>query len=136
MDTLCEWSMQWQLKFNTDKCTVMHFGSHNDHKQYTMLDHSGNVNFLETAVLEKDLGIWSDPSLKLSVHVTNVVNKDNQILGLTRRSFTYMDLSLMKTLYTALVRPHLKYGNVVWHPFLKKDIELLESVQHLSLIHI
>jgi len=130
LDTLCEWSMQWQLKFNTDKCTVMHFGSHNDHKHYTMLDHSGNFNFLETAVLEKDFGIWSDPSLKFSVHVTNVVNKDNQILGLTRRSFTYMDLSLMKTLYTVLVRPHLKYGNVVWHPFLKKDIELLESVQH------
>jgi len=36
----------------------------------------------------------------------------------------------MKTLYTALVRPHLEYGNVVWHPFLRKDTELLESVQH------
>jgi len=33
---LCEWSMQWQLKFNTDKCTVMHFGSHNDQKQYIL----------------------------------------------------------------------------------------------------
>jgi len=41
-----------------------------------------------------------------------------------------MDLSLMKTLYTAFMRPHLEYGNVVWHPFLKKDIELLESVRH------
>jgi len=97
---------------------------------YTMLDHSVNVNFLEAPLLEKDLGIWSDPSLKFSAHVTNVVNKANQILGLIRRSFTYMDLSLIKTLYTALVRPHLEYGNVVWHPFLKKDIELLESVQH------
>ena len=36
----------------------------------------------------------------------------------------------MKTLCVALVRPRLEYGNVVWHPFLKKDIELLESAQH------
>jgi len=130
LDTLCEWSMQWQLKFNIDKCKVMHFGVHNVQKQYTMPDYSGDVHFLNATVLEKDLGIWSDPSLKFSVHVTHVVNKANQILGLIRRSFTYIDSSLMKTLYVALVRPHLEYGNVVWHPFLKKDIELLESVQH------
>jgi len=65
--------------------------------------------------------------VNVTAHVTNVVNKANQILGLIRRLFTCMDLSLMQ--YTALVRPHLEYGNVVWHPFLKKDIELLESVQ-------
>lgn len=36
----------------------------------------------------------------------------------------------MRQLYTALVRPHLEYGNVVWHPFLQRDIQLLEAVQH------
>jgi len=34
-----------------------------------MLDHSGNVHFLKATVLEKDLGIWSDASLKFSAHV-------------------------------------------------------------------
>ena len=28
------------------------------------------------------------------------------------------------------MRPHLEYGNIVWHPRLKGDIELLEGVQH------
>ena len=35
----------------------------------------------------------------------------------------------MKQLYTVMVRPHLEYGNVVWHPQFKKDLELLEAVQ-------
>ena len=28
-----------------------------------------------------------------------------------------------------MVRPHLKFGNVVWHPYLRKDIESLKRVQ-------
>ena len=52
------------------------------------------------------------------------------MLGLIRRTFTYMGCELMKQLFTNVVRPHLEYGNVVWHLFLKQDIELLEGVQH------
>ena len=35
----------------------------------------------------------------------------------------------MKYLYVALMWPHLEYDNVIWHPFLQKDIYLLEKVQ-------
>jgi len=28
-----------------------------------------------------------------------------------------------------MVRPHLEFGNVVWHPMIKKDQDTLESVQ-------
>jgi len=79
---------------------------------------------------KKRLGIWTDPSLKFSVlHIAYAVKKANQILGLIRRSFTFLDINLMKQLYTVMVRPHLEYGNVVWRPQFKKDLELLEGVQ-------
>ena len=41
-----------------------------------------------------------------------------------------MDRSLMKQLVTAMTRPHLEYPNVIWHPCLKMDIEMIERVQH------
>jgi len=39
----------------------------------------------------------------------------------------------MRQLFTNVIRPHLEYGNVVGHPFLKQDIELLEGVQHRAI---
>ena len=35
----------------------------------------------------------------------------------------------MKTLFTALSRPHLEFSNVAWSPRLRKDVDHLESVQ-------
>ena len=35
----------------------------------------------------------------------------------------------MKRLFTSIIRPHLEYGNVVLHSFLRKDIDKLEAVQ-------
>ena len=85
-----------------------------------MQDSKGSNYTLQETMEEKDLGIWMDPTMKFSVHITHAASKANQILGLIRRSFTYIDPTLMKQLYTALVRPHLEYGNVVWHPKFKR----------------
>ena len=57
------------------------------------------------------------------------VNKANRILGLIRRSFSYLDNKIFKQLFQALVRPHLEYASSVWSPHLKKDIKLIENVQ-------
>ena len=45
-----------------------------------------------------------------------------------RRSFVYIDTYSFKKLFMSLVRPHLEYGSVVYHPRFLKDKRLVESV--------
>ena len=50
-------------------------------------------------------------------------------MGLIRRSFSFLDGSTFKRLYTSYVRPHLEYANPVWSPHLKKLSKMIENVQ-------
>ena len=74
------------------------------------------------------LGVWFDTGLKFSSHISHAVAKSNQLLVLIKRSFVHKNIQSVKLL-AALVRPHLEYGNAVWHPMYKKDIDLLEKIQ-------
>ena len=87
-----------------------------------------NNKDLESKSEIKSLGIMVDENLRFSNHIIDKVNKANQIMGIIRSSMVYRNRHNFNLLYTSLVRPHLEYGNVVWSPFLKSDITLIENV--------
>jgi hypothetical protein len=62
--------------------------------------------------------VWLSNSLKPGEHIAYALSTANRVLGLIKRTFTYLDLELMKQMYTSLVRPRLEYGNIIWHPYL------------------
>ena len=78
---------------------------------------------------EKDLGVIIDMELTFEEHIATKVKKANGIMGLIRRSFSFLDGETFKKLYTSFVRPHLEYRNPVWSPHLRKHIKMLESVK-------
>jgi hypothetical protein len=61
------------------------------------------------------------------------IKKSNSIMGLIRRTFTYIDAPTFLMLYITLVRPYLEYANSVWNPYKKKHITALENVQHRAI---
>ena len=61
--------------------------------------------------------------------VEKAVKSANSIIAQIKNSFTYFDAELVKLLYVSMVRPHLEYAVSVWNPYLRKDIDKLESVQ-------
>ncbi|WAR02240.1 YWV1-like protein [Mya arenaria] len=129
IDNLCEWSSKWLLKFNIDKCKVVTYGNEKLINTYTMSDTNGETHELTRDNQERDLGILFTSNLNFDQHINNIANKANSIIGLVRRKFTYMNKDLFLTLYKALIRSHLDYGNLVYYPTTKKCKQIIENVQ-------
>ena len=125
--TFLEWSEKWLLKFNKSKCSVLHMGNKNKQNKYFM--DSESTEELKTTINEKDVGVTFSTNLKFNTHINNVIKKGNQMTGLIRRSFVHLDKNMLITLYKSLIRPHLEYANVIWHPMYKVQLVALEKVQ-------
>ena len=84
---------------------------------------------MEHVFEEKDLGVIVDSDVTFEEHISSKIRTANAIVGLIRRSFSYLDCKSFVKMYTSFVRPHIEYGQSVWAPYLIKYINLLENVQ-------
>ena len=66
---------------------------------------------LEMSEEEKDIGVLVDRNLSFSKHITQKVNKTNSIMGLIRRTYTFLNETSFRFLFQALVRPN---WNMQW----------------------
>ena len=57
------------------------------------------------------------------------VETANIIVGMIKRTFTYLNREIVLQLYESLVRPHLGYCEQAWRPHLHKDIYYIDRVQ-------
>ena len=128
LDKLQEWSELWQLLFNVDKCKVLHMGKNNPNNVYFMRMNDEIIE-IKACTEEKDLGVTFDSNLLFDRHIVNCVNKANGMIGIIKRTFSYLDKETFLMLYKAIVRPHLEYGNIIWAPLFKRQSAAVERVQ-------
>jgi hypothetical protein len=127
INNVVNWSKEWLIKLNSEKCFVMHFGKQNSKVKYFLENRE-----IQTTVLEKDLGIWLSSDLKWKVQCEKASQKANNMLGILKRTFINRNPLLWKNLYTTYIRPNMEYAITVWNPSCKKDIQTLEKIQRRS----
>ncbi|CAM5109632.1 unnamed protein product [Eretmochelys imbricata] len=120
---LSDWATKWQMKFNVDKCKVMHIGKNNPNYTYNMMGAN-----LPMTNQERDLGVIVDSSLKTSTQCAAAVKKANMMLGIIKKVIENKMENILLPLYKSMVRPHPEYCIQMWS-HLKKDILALEKVQ-------
>lgn len=121
---LFNWSNEWLMLFNVEKCKVMHFGHNNINYQYVM-DGKALLDVKE----ERDLGVIVQNDLKCGQQCIKAIKQANKVLGMIKRSFNFLNRNMLLQLYKSLVRPHLEFCIQAWNPHLRKDVDLLEKVQ-------
>ncbi|CAM4576775.1 unnamed protein product [Lepidochelys olivacea] len=123
-DKLEDWAERNLIRFNKDKCRVLHLGWKNPMHRYRL-----RTERLGSSSAEKDLGVTVDEKLHMSQQCDLVAKKANAILGCISRGIASRSRDVILPLFSTLVRPHLVYCVQFWAPLYKKDVEKLERVQ-------
>ena len=105
INSVAHWSERMQMRFNIDKCHTLHLGSNNPKHQYTIprqadtrtknssQSYTYTFHNLTQVTEEKDLGVIVDENLNFNQHIDEKINKANQMLGIIRWTFKYMDIN-------------------------------------------
>ena len=121
---LSRWAQKWEMKFNADKCKIMHFGNKNPRATYLM----DGVELGRTTE-ERDLGIRIADTLKPSRQCAVAAKSAHFALSQIQRSFHFRRKRDLVPLYKTFVRPKLEFGVQAWSPWTEADAKELEKVQ-------
>lgn len=124
LDNLVRWAKDWGMKYNVDKCKIMHIGRNNPGHCYSMEGRE-----LVKIEEEKDVGVIVHKGLKPSQQCNKAANTARGVLNSLIRNFHYRDRFIFLKLYKQYVRPHLEFACPAWSPWLISDREKLEKIQ-------
>lgn len=128
LDYLSEWEHIWKLKFNVDKCKVLHCGRDNVRYRYKL-----NGKDLEEISEERDLGVIFNEPFNFTNFILAIISKANQKIGWVMRNILSRDAHVITKVYKTLIRPHVEYCTQAWAPVARHGnwnfILKLESIQ-------
>ena len=116
LQLISQWAHDWRMTFNPDpqkQAVELLFSRKRNEINHPILFFNnvpvGKVNE------HKHLGIILDSKLSYSSHITAAIAKTRKGIGLLKYLSKYLPMHTLNELYKLYVRPHLDYGDVIYH---------------------
>ena len=116
LQTITNWAFQWKMVFNPDitkQATEVIFSVKKKKPEHPELLFSGIPVSREDHT--KHLGVYLDSGLNFSKHIREAVMKATKGVSLLKYLSKYVSRKVHDLLYKLYVRPHLDYGDVIYH---------------------
>ena len=116
LELIRQWAHDWRMSFNPDpqKQAVEIIFS----RKKNEVDHP-EILFNNIPVMKVDehkhLGIILDSKLSFSAHIKSAISKTRKGIGFVKYLSKYLPRHTLNELYKLYVRPHLDYGDVIYH---------------------
>ena len=131
LQTITNWAHQWKMVFNPDvtKQAIEVIFSVKKKKPEHL-----NLLFNHIPVSREDhtkhLGVYLDSGLSFSKHVREAVMKATKGVSLLKYLSKYVSRKVLDLSYKLYVRPHLDYGDVIYHNQRADLMNIIEQVQY------
>ena len=133
LEKITKWAYQWKMKFNPDitkQAIEVVFSC--KYAKTKPIHPPLTFNSIPVARQSstKHLGIILDDRLSFSEHVKEAITKAKKGLALMKFLSNKVSPRVLELSYILYVRPHLDYGDVIYHNQHMVSMDLLEKVQY------
>ena len=131
LQTVSAWAYQWKMVFNPDlskQATEVIFSCKNKKPDHPELTFNGIPIAREPYT--KHLGVYLDSRLNFSKHIKEKILIAMKGLALLKFLSKFVDRNVLDLSYKMYVRPHLDYGDVIFHNQRADLMDLIERVQY------
>ena len=124
VNVLSDWTTLHGTPLSVEKCTVLHCGSHQPNHTYYI-----NSVAITSMDCVKNLGIRRSKDGTYTKHCNDIISRAASKCSMLWRMFPSGHRNLLWPAFVSYVLPVLSHYLPIWCPFLKRDINALESIQ-------
>ena len=107
------WACQWKMEFNASKTEEVVFSAKKQKPHHLNL-FLGNTE-IERKSEHKHLGLILDSKLNFQSHIREAIMKARRGIGIIRYLSKFASRDVLDQVYKLYVRPHLDYGDIIYH---------------------
>ena len=133
LNEISAWARLWKMKFNPDiskQAIEVVFSCKYEKTRGVHPPLFFNDIPVARKTSTKHLGIILDEKLTFREHILEAIEKAKKGLSLMKFLSNFVNRKTLVLTYTMHVRPHLEYGDIIFHDSARYLMDMLESIQY------